>query len=266
MACPVAAIGGLLRRRRVAFALPASNLKTILVIRTLSRPCAPCYCLLTSIVTPACSRQGASSDYFPTPYPRAVRSTSAAGSGNQRIPGIPWQHLPGYAGYPRRYHPDYRCHRPSGRAVASTASAVARGLLEMPRHPGGIGVDKLLQKRLDAIVELAGFIEETAGTAEVGFRLLHHMHVEKHHGLAQVVVGREAADGPRRAAHRGSGFTAEGAFAVGPRAVIYGVFHRCRHRAVVLRGDKQQGIGRLQLAAEVFIGGGGVVLVDVFVV
>lgn len=52
-----------------------------------------------------------------------------------------------------------------GRALAMLASG---GLF----HPRGEGVDVLLQEGLDAVVQLAAFIEEITGAAQVGFGLL----------------------------------------------------------------------------------------------
>src|SRR3990167_2676547 len=137
-----------------------------------------------------------------------------------------------------------------GRRVVNARCGPRGSAFYLLLHPLGIGVDELFQERLDAIAEHAGLLEETAGIAQVSLRLLHHRHVEKHHGLAQVLVGAEAADSARRRTEHGARLAAEGALAVGARADVDGVLHRCRHRTVVFRGDEQQRVGGLELGAK----------------
>lgn len=51
-------------------------------------------------------------------------------------------------------------------------SCVVRQVLCGLFDPGGEGIDVLLQEGLDAVVQLAVFVEEIARTAQIGFRLL----------------------------------------------------------------------------------------------
>ncbi|MNY41295.1 hypothetical protein D3C86_1760960 [compost metagenome] len=129
-----------------------------------------------------------------------------------------------------------------GACDQAPASQIQSGLL-MLFHPLSICIDKALQERLDRFRQLARLIERRPGTAQVSLGLLHQRHIEKNHGLTQVMVGAETANRARRNTDHRARFATPGALAVRARADIDGVFHRRRHRTVVFRSDEQHRVG-----------------------
>jgi hypothetical protein len=74
-----------------------------------------------------------------------------------------------------------------------------------------------------------------ADMAEIGFGLLHHRHVEEDAGLAQLVVGAEAADRARRGADDRRRLLVPHALAIGPRADVDRVLEHARERRDYIR-------------------------------
>ncbi|MEH2474393.1 hypothetical protein V1281_004423 [Nitrobacteraceae bacterium AZCC 2161] len=50
------------------------------------------------------------------------------------------------------------------------------------------------------VLELATFLEQLVCMADIGFRLLHGRHVQKHERLPQIMIGAEGPDRGRRTA------------------------------------------------------------------
>src|SRR5437667_12841865 len=80
------------------------------------------------------------------------------------------------------------------------------GIAPLPLKPDRLDpirerLHELLQEFAGAVVdELAMFIEELVGMADISFRLLHGRHVQKHERLPQMMIGTEGPDRARRAA------------------------------------------------------------------
>src|ERR1700688_4535037 len=76
---------------------------------------------------------------------------------------------------------------------------------------------ELVQKFAGAIAdELAMFIEELVGMADVGFGLLHGRHVQKHERLPEMMIGAEGPDRARRAADNSTRFAIPDAASIWP--------------------------------------------------
>ena len=58
-------------------------------------------------------------------------------------------------------------------------------------------------------------VEQFIRTAEIGFRLLHGRHIQKHQGLAQVMVRAKAADRAGGCGDNGGGLAGPDACAIG---------------------------------------------------
>src|SRR5882724_3856517 len=101
-----------------------------------------------------------------------------------------------------------RCARRATRPSSSRCPLVARAwasdaltLRSGPLDPVRERLHELLQEFAGAIADqLAMFIEELVGIADIGFRLLHGRHVQKHERLPQMMIGAEGTDRARRAA------------------------------------------------------------------
>ncbi len=111
--------------------------------------------------------------------------------------------------------------------------------------PCGERLHETLQEFAYTVVdELAVGGEQFISAADIGLRLRHRRHVEKHQRLTQMMVGAEPADRAGRSADDGAGLAAPHTRPLGPRAHIQCVFHRRRHRPIVLRRHEQYGSGR----------------------
>src|SRR3954451_13187697 len=78
------------------------------------------------------------------------------------------------------------------------------------------------------ILHAAVVAEQVAGLADIGFGLLENRHVEEHQGLAEMVIGAEAADPARRDADHRRRLPAPDALAIGPRADVDRVLEKAR--------------------------------------
>jgi|HubBroStandDraft_3_1064219.scaffolds.fasta_scaffold102503_3 hypothetical protein len=65
-----------------------------------------------------------------------------------------------------------------------------------------------------------------------------------------MVVGAEPADAAGRRGDDGGRLAAPCALAIGPRADIQGILERRRDRTIMLRGDEENRVGRLDPLAE----------------
>jgi hypothetical protein len=110
---------------------------------------------------------------------------------------------------------------------------------------------ELLQEFAGTIInELATFIEELVGTANIGFGLLHGRHVQKHQRLPQMMIGTEGPDRARRAAYNRTRLAVPDAASIRPGAEIQRVLENGRHRPVIFGRDEQNCIGGLDALAE----------------
>src|SRR4051812_7912544 len=76
---------------------------------------------------------------------------------------------------------------------------------------------ELLQEFAGAVAdELAMFIEELVGMADISFGLLHRRHVQKHERLPQMMVGAESPDRARRTADDRTGLAVPDAASIRP--------------------------------------------------
>src|SRR5260370_41289170 len=93
---------------------------------------------------------------------------------------------------------------------------------------------ELLQEFAGAIAdELAMFIEELVGIADIGFGLLHGRHVQKHERLPEMMIGAEGPDRARRAADNRTRLAVPDAASIRPRADIQCILENGRHRTVI---------------------------------
>ena len=120
--------------------------------------------------------------------------------------------------------------------------------------------------RVPSFVELAAFVEQFRGAADIGFRLLHHRDVEEDERLAQVMVRAEPADRAGRDADHRARLAGPRALAVRPRADVDRVLEHARHRAVVFRRDEKQRVGAFHFGRESRPRRGRIAFVVVFVV
>ncbi len=101
------------------------------------------------------------------------------------------------------------------------------------------------------LLEAAALVEAVVGDmAEIGLGLLHHRHVEEHAGLADLVVGAEAADASRRGGDDRRRLLVEHALAIGPRADVDRVLEHAGNAAIIFGADEQHAVGRGDLLAE----------------
>ncbi|MNN88916.1 hypothetical protein D3C81_2066590 [compost metagenome] len=61
-------------------------------------------------------------------------------------------------------------------------------------HPLRIGIDETLQERLHRFGQRTRLIKRFTGTTQISLGLLHHWHIEKNHGLTQVMVRTKSTD------------------------------------------------------------------------
>lgn len=92
--------------------------------------------------------------------------------------------------------------------------------------------------------EIAIFIEEVFGGADIGLRLRHGRDIETDKCLAKMMVGAKSADGTRRDRHHGGGLLAPDALAGGPRSNVERVLQCAGDGAIVFGRDEEQSIER----------------------
>src|SRR3984893_6821752 len=110
---------------------------------------------------------------------------------------------------------------------------------------------ELLQEFPGAVAdELAMFIEELVGMADIGFGLLHGRHVQKHERLPQMMIGTEGPDRARRAADDRTRLAVPDAASIRPGADIQCILENGRHRTVIFGRDEQHRVGGLDALAE----------------
>jgi len=107
---------------------------------------------------------------------------------------------------------------------------------------------QLLQR---PFLQAAAFIEAVVRhMAEIGFGLQHHRHVEEHAGLAEMMVGAEAAVHPGRRGHDRRWLLVEDALPIGARADVDRVLEHARNAAVVFGAAEEDAVGSRDLLAE----------------
>src|SRR6267378_2314278 len=110
---------------------------------------------------------------------------------------------------------------------------------------------ELLQEFAGTIVdELAMFIEELVGMADIGFGLLHGRHVQKHERLPQMMIGAEGPDRARRTANDRARLAVPDAASIRPGADIQCILENGRHRTVIFGRDEQHRVSSLDALAE----------------
>ena len=82
-------------------------------------------------------------------------------------------------------------------------------------------------------------IKKISRSADVGFRLLHRGHVQKHQSLTQVMVRTECAQRAGRYADDRAGFAIPRIAPIGTRGDVQRIFETARHGAVVFRVTKR---------------------------
>src|SRR5207342_2240882 len=90
--------------------------------------------------------------------------------------------------------------------------------------------------------------------AQIGLGLLHHRHVEEDAGLAQLVIGAEAADRPWRGADNRGRLLVPDAPPIGPRADIDRILEYARDAAIIFRSTEQDAVRGTDLLPEADIG------------
>src|SRR6266851_3325840 len=110
---------------------------------------------------------------------------------------------------------------------------------------------EFLQEFAGTIVdELAMFIEELVGMADISFGLLHRRHVQKHERLPQMMVGAESPDRARRTADDRTGLAVPDAASIRPGADIQRILENGRHRTVIFGRDEQHRVSGLHALPE----------------
>src|SRR5205085_1335873 len=104
--------------------------------------------------------------------------------------------------------------------------------------------------------DVAFFVEQSAGAADIGFGLLHHGHVEKYEGLPQRVIGAEGSHLIGRHADDSRRHPVPEVLAFRSGADIEGVLETTWYRTIVLRREKQHGIAALDSRPKTSPGGG----------
>ena len=103
---------------------------------------------------------------------------------------------------------------------------------------------KFLRKSVvDSSGALAAAGEDFGGEADVGLGRGHLAGVAEAQHRAQALLGDGGADLADGCADHAGGDVVEGVLAPGPRGPVDGVLQRAGDRAVVLRGDEQDGVG-----------------------
>src|SRR3984893_7119588 len=110
---------------------------------------------------------------------------------------------------------------------------------------------EVLQEFAEAVAdELAMFIEELVGMADIGFGLLHGRHVKKHERLPEMMIGAEGPDRARRAAGDRTRLAVPDAASIRPGTYIQCILEDGRHRPVIFRRDQQNCISGLDALTE----------------
>src|SRR5882757_5985372 len=142
---------------------------------------------------------------------------------------------------------------PAVTAFASACRKASDALTLRSGRPDPIRerLHEILQECVGAVVdELAMFIEELVGMADIGFGLLHGRHVQKHERLPQMMIGAEGPDRARRAADNRTGLAVPDAASIRPGADIQRILENRRHRPVIFGRDEQNRIGGLDALPE----------------
>src|SRR6185437_13226130 len=101
------------------------------------------------------------------------------------------------------------------------------------------------------VLQASALIETVVGdVAEISFGLLHHGHVEKYAGLANLVIRAEAADASRRSRYDSGGLSIPNALPIRPRADVDRILEDARDAAIIFGTDEQDSIGSPDLVAE----------------
>src|SRR3984893_16715595 len=134
-----------------------------------------------------------------------------------------------------------------GQSLSPLALALRPGRLDPIRER----LHELLQEFAATIVdELAMFIEQLVGIADIGFGLLHGRHVQEHQRLPQMIIGTEGPDRVRRTAYNRTRLAVPDAPSIRPGADIQRILENRRQRPVVFGRHEQNCIGGLDALAE----------------
>src|SRR6266849_3801684 len=117
--------------------------------------------------------------------------------------------------------------------------------------PIGKRLHELLQEFAGAVAdELAMFIEQLVGMADIGFGLLHGWHIQKHERLPQMMIGTEGPDRARRSADDRTRLAVPDAASIRPGADIQCILENGRHRTVIFGRDEQHRVSGLDALPE----------------
>src|SRR5713101_1967819 len=139
------------------------------------------------------------------------------------------------------------CHARSRLPQAVGYSALRSDRLDPIRER----LHELLQEFAGTIVdELAMFIEELVGMADIGFGLLHGRHVQEHERLPQMMIGTEGPNRARRTADDRTRLAVPDAASIRPGADIQCILENGRHRTVIFGRDEQHRVSGLDALPE----------------